>query len=584
MSTPINPPSHGPEIEEFRGEFFHPDRRLTAIGSGSIGAKAGGLAFIDGFLRSKLRSEVFEPFDVSIPSMTVVRTDVFDAFLERNALRNLAYSESPSDVIAQAFQKAALPTEILGDLHRLIEKVHTPLAIRSSSMLEDALNHPFAGVYVTKMIPNNQPSPEVRFQKLMEAMKLVYASTFSRSAKSYIKAIGRSPDDEKMAVIIQEVVGSRHGERFYPTVSGIAKSYNFYPVGRSKPEDGMASLALGLGKTIVDGGTCWTYSPEYPAIGAPVGSGGELAQQTQTEFWAVNVGKPPAYDPIKETEYLRQLSISEAEADGTLGSIASVYEAQEDRISIGLARKGPRVLNFAGLLVLKELPFNDVIRSLLSISAEVLGAAVEIEFAATLDPGRFGFLQIRPMVVPSGQVDISEEDMKGPGVLLASEHVLGNGIIENIRDIVYVKPHAFEAKHTPRISLELDKVNRELLDQGRPYVLIGFGRWGSSDPWLGIPVEWGQVCGAKVIVEAMGPEMNVELSQGSHFFHNLSSFEVCYFSVPYSSEYVINWEWLDRQKSERETPFVRHVVSPSPLVIKVDGRHGRGVIGIPRAL
>ena len=272
--------------------------------------------------------------------MTVIRTDVFDAFLERNALTDLAYSESGNDVIAQAFQKALLPMEILGDLRRLIEKVHTPLAIRSSSMLEDALNHPFAGVYFTKMIPNNQPSPDVRFQKLMEAIKLVYASTFSKSAKDYLKAIRRSPTDEKMAVIIQEVVGLRHADRFYPNVSGIAKSYNFYPIGRSRPEDGMASLALGLGKTIVDGGMCWTYSPAYPGISAPSASAGELMEQTQSEFWAVNMGKPPAYDPIKETEYLLQPNLSDAEADGTLSHIASVYDVQDDRISIGLDRRG----------------------------------------------------------------------------------------------------------------------------------------------------------------------------------------------------------------------------------------------------
>jgi hypothetical protein len=490
MNKPNKKPSYGKDIQEFRGEFFDPDRRLTSIGSGSIGAKASGLAFMDDILGSKLEDGISERIQVSIPSFTVIRTDVFDAFLKQNALSEMAYSESANDVIAQAFQKATLPAEILGDLRRLIEKVHTPLAIRSSSMLEDALNHPFAGVYITKMIPNNQPSADVRFQKLMEAIKLVYASTFSKSAKDYIKAIKRSPYDEKMAVIIQEVVGSRHADRFYPNVSGIAKSYNFYPMSGSKPEDGMASLALGLGKTIVDGGLCWTYSPAYPRIGAPVASGGDLMEQTQTEFWAVNMGKPPAYDPIKETEYLRQLSLSDAEADGTLSHIASVYDIQEDRMSIGLNREGPRVLNFAGLLALQQVPFNHVVRSLLRVSQEALGAPVEIEFAATFDPHRFGFLQVRPMAVPSGQVDIPERELKGKSVLLASENVLGNGIIETIQDIVYVKPEGFEAKLTPRIAMELETVNRGLLDKGRPYVLIGFGRWGSSDSWGGIPVEW----------------------------------------------------------------------------------------------
>ena len=583
MDKPTRRPLREQDIPEFRGEFFDPDRRLTSIGSGSIGAKASGLAFIQDVLRPQSNAPDSGPIQVSIPSLTVIRTDVFDAFMRRNALDDLAYSESGNDVIAQAFQKALLPAEILGDLRRLIEKVHTPLAIRSSSMLEDALNHPFAGVYATKMIPNNQPSPDLRFQKLMEAVKLVYASTFSKSAKDYLKAIKRSPRDEKMAVIIQEVVGSRHADRFYPNVSGIAKSYNFYPIAHSKPEDGMASLALGLGKTIVDGETCWTYSPTYPAIGTPVASAGDLMEQTQTEFWAVNMGKPPAYDPLKETEYLTKLSLSDAEGDGTLRHIASVYDVQEDRLSTGLDREGPRVLNFAGVLGLKRVPLNDVIRSLLTRSEEALGAPVEIEFAATFDPHRFGFLQVRPMVVPGEKIDIAEEELKGESVLLASENVLGNGIIETIRDIVYIKPQEFEAKHSPRIALELETVNRELLDKGRPYVLIGFGRWGSSDPWGGIPVEWGQVCGAKVIVEATRPSMNFELSQGSHFFHNLSSFEVCYFCVPYSGPYSIDWEWLGRQKAEEETTFVRHIALRAPLQVKVDGRSGRGVIRAPRS-
>ena len=315
---------------------------------------------------------------------------------------------------------------------------------------------------------------------------------------------------------------------------------------------------------------------------APFASAGDLVEQSQSDFWAVNMGKPPAYDPIKETEYLQQLNLSDAEADDTLSHVASVFDAQEERISMGLSRPGPRVLNFAGLLVLNDLPLNDVISSLLRISQEALGAPVEIEFAATFDPHRFGFLQVRPMVVPSEEIAITEEELKAKDVFLASKNVLGNGIIETIRDIVYVKPQEFEVKDTPRIALELETVNRELLDKGRPYVLIGFGRWGSSDSSAGIPVEWGQVCGAKVIVEATGPTLRAELSQGSHFFHNLSSFEVCYFSVPDSGEYSVDWAWLDRQRSEQETRFIRHVVLPTPLQIKVDGRSGRGVIRAPR--
>ncbi len=571
-------PSPDQHIKEFRRNLFDANLRVSMIGSGAMGGKASGLAFINDVLVSKFKDTGSTQFEVNIPSFTVIGTDIFDEFLKRNNLRDLATSETDDDVIGHEFQKAPLPAEILGDLRGLIEKVHTPLAIRSSSLLEDAMYQPFAGVYSTKMIPNNQPSPDIRFQKLLEAVKLVYASTFSKSAKDYLRGIGRSSQDEKMAVIIQEVVGLRHADRFYPNLSGVARSYNFYSMGRSRPEDGVASLALGLGKTIVDGGKCWTYSPAYPNISPPYASAAELMKQTQTEFWAVNMGKPPAYDPIRETEYLLPLNLAEAEADGTLSGLASVYDMQSDRISMGLMREGPRVLNFAELLVLKEIPLNDIVRSLLCVSQEALGTAVEIEFAVTFNPHRLGFLQVRPMVVSSDQVDIAESELKGENVLIASKKVLGNGTMDTIRDIVYVRPEHFEAKHTPRIASELEVINRRMLDEGKPYLLIGFGRWGSSDPWLGIPVNWGQVCGARVIVEATRPTMDIELSQGAHFFHNLSSFQVGYFCVPYNGEYGIDWEWLAKQNGEEESLFVRHVVADDPLRVRIDGRTGLGVI------
>lgn len=575
-------PSINAHIQAFRRNFFDADRPLALIGSGSIGGKATGLAFIHDVLVSKFKSGDFPGFEINIPTFAVIGTDVFDAFLEQNTLTELAHSEAGDDVIALGFLHAPLPAEILGDLRGLIEKVHTPLAIRSSSLLEDALYQPFAGVYTTKMIPNNQPSPDVRFHKLMEAIKLVYASAFAKAAKDYIRGTGRSPYDEKMAVIIQEVVGLRHADRFYPNVSGVARSYNFYSMGRSKPNDGVASLALGLGKTIVDGGKCWTYSPAYPGISPPFSSASELLEQTQTEFWAVNMGKPPAYDPTKETEYLELLGIGDAAADGTLDHIASVYDAQADRLTIGAMREGPKVLNFAGTLALKDSPLNDIIRSLLVVSQDALESAVEIEFAVTFNPHRLGFLQVRPMVVSSDRVEVTDDDMQKAGILLASMSVLGNGATETIRDVVYIKPETFAARHTPQIASELEVVNRKLLEENRPYLLIGFGRWGSSDPWLGIPVQWGQVCGARVIVEATRPGMDIELSQGAHFFHNLSSFQVCYFCVPYAGKYEINWRWLAGQKPESETNFIRHVALSAPLCVKVDGRSGRGVVSLPR--
>lgn len=571
--------SAGDALSPFNREFFDPQRPISRMGGGSVGGKAQGLAFIHRFLASELNSSHFPQIAVNIPHLTVLCTDVFDAFMQRNGLYEIAYSDAPDERIAHAFQKGHLPAEVIGDLRRLIAQVRTPLAIRSSSMLEDAMYEPFAGIYGTKMIPNNQSDTDTRFRKLVEAIKFVYASTYFKAAKDYLQATGHRIEEEKMAVIIQEVVGRRHGERFYPEISGVARSFNYYPAGRARPEQGVVNLALGLGKTIVDGGISWVYSPAYPKVNPPYGSVGELLKQTQIEFWAVNMGKPPAYDPIRETEYLLKLHLEDAEEDNTLRYVASTLDAQSGRIAIGTGPPGARILTFAPLLVLNELPLNELIKSLLALCQNAAGAPVEIEFAITLKPpARFGFLQVRPMVVSQEEVEISAEEMRGANVLAASEKALGNGIYESIRDVVYVRPERFESRFTPRIVQELEQINKKLVAEKRPYLLIGFGRWGSSDPWLGIPVEWGQVAGAKAIVEAMLENMNVELSQGSHFFHNLSSFKVSYFSVPHSGGYPIRWEWLEQQESAAEMEFVRHVCLPSPLTVKVDGRSGRGVI------
>lgn len=562
-------------LVRFDRNFFDPEKRLTYIGGGSPGGKAQGLIFINATL---FDAAAFPEIPVNIPRFTVLRTDVFDAFMEKNALADIAHSDAADDRIAHAFQKADFPVQYIGDLRALVASLKTPVAVRSSSMLEDALHEPFAGIYATKMIPNNQPDIDTRFRKLIEAIKFVYASTFFKAAKDYRNATGRGPSDEKMAVIVQEVVGQRHQDRYYPEVSGVARSYNFYPLGKTRPEDGVVSLALGLGKTIVDGGRCWTYSPSRPKANPPYGSAAEWLKQTQTQFWAVTMGKPPAYDPIKETEYLLEASLTDAERDNTLKLLASTYDGQSERIMPGTSGSGPRILTFAPLLVLNELPLNPLIQSLLSVCEQAVGSAVEIEFAMTLKPVRFGFLQVRPMHVSDERIILAENEMTGDDLLLASEQVLGNGGIDTLRDVVYVRPEQFDAKFTPKIAAEIEAINRALVEAGRPYLLIGFGRWGSSDSWLGTPVQWGQISGAKVIVEATLPNMDIDMSQGAHFFHNISSFRVSYFSVKHSGKYQIDWTWLDAQESLTKTQFVRHVKLSTPLAVKVDGRTGKGVI------
>jgi hypothetical protein len=576
------------DLPEFNRHFWDGTFRFTRIGTGALGGKAHGLVVIKDLLDGTIDHGKYPDFEVNVPTMAVIATDFFDEFMVQNRLGELNVEELTDARIAHAFQRADLPAELVGDLRALITQVHTPLAVRSSSLLEDALERPFAGVYATKMIPNNQFDPDVRFRRLVEAVKFVYASTFFREAREYIRTTGSRPEQEKMAVIIQEVVGLRHNDRFYPDVAGVARSYNFYPMPPARPEEGVLSLALGLGKTIVDGGISWTVSPAYPKKPPPFASVRDILRGTQTEFWAVNMGKAPAYDPVSEVEYLLRATLADAEKDEVLRFLASTYDAARDSLVPGIGARGPRVLDFAPLLVWEQFPVNGVVQCLLRAAEKAIGAKVEIEFALTFhseqgnNRARLGFLQVRPLLVSGEMVEVSTADLSAADAIVASEMVMGNGVVDGIEDIVFVKPETFSPTLTPSIAQEIARFNRELLDQGRPYLLIGFGRWGSSHSSLGIPVDWSQISGARAIVESTLPEMNIELSQGSHFFHNLSSFRASYFMVPHDREYGINWAWLNRQPVAGETSMVRHVKTSQPLSIKVDGRTARGVVLGPR--
>ena len=595
-AIPTLPRSHAPTLPIttlpittlpiFNRSFFASDAVASRIGEGGVGGKAAGLLRMRDALRSELPAGGVAGFTISIPRFVVIATDVFDAFLARNDLREISAGELADDRIALAFQRAALPAEVLGDLRALVDEVHSPLAVRSSSLLEDALGRPFAGIYETKMIPNHAPAADLRFHRLLEAIKFVYASTYFRAARSYRRACGIADDSEKMAVVVQEVVGERHGDHFYPHLSAVVRSYSFYPTGRARPEHGVASLAVGLGKTIVDGGICWSYSPRYPRTPPPFGSVRRMLQETQTRFWAIAMDSAPKYDPTAETEYLRECDLNDADYDDVLRWVASTYDAGADRLRPGTGSEGPRVVDFAPLLQLKELPLNDALKSLLEIAQSALASDVEIELAAVLPvragvAPRIGLLQARGLVAPEEAIEIDAPWRADAGVLLTSERALGNGVVESVRDIVYVVPETFDARHTRRIAAELERWNRMLIDEQRPYLLIGFGRWGSADPWLGVPVTWGQVSGARAIVEAPVAGLHVEPSQGSHFFHNLSSLGVFYFTVSDRDD-AVAWDWLRAQPVVAETELLRHVRIGAPLLMRVDGRASRGVIHYDR--
>jgi len=573
---------HAPQVPPFHRQA-DPRPPITRIGGGALGGKAAGLV---GLHRDLLERFPTGPdsrgFQVGIPAFTVLTTDFFDRFMLQNGLYEVVEEAPPDDRIAHHFMQAELPVDLTGDLRHLIAQTHHPLAVRSSGLLEDAADSPFAGIYATKMIPNNQPDTDSRFRRLVEAIKFVYASTFFAAARAYRQAVGCGPRDEKMAVMIQDVAGRTRNNRHYPIASGVARSVNFYPQGPARPEEGVVDLALGLGKSIVDGGRVWSYSPAHPRAVPPFGSTADWLKETQRRFWAVNMGRPNAANPLEEAEFLSHLELEAADYDDTLKRVASTYDAASDRIQAGVAMPGPRIITFAPILQVGLMPLNALLEDLLELGKRVTGSPVEMEFAVdwgtdSRQPAVFSLLQIRPLAVSEAEITVTEAELESPGRLLSTATALGNGLIDDIQDIVYLPRETFDFKHSQKIAAELADLNGSLLRQQRPFLLMGFGRWGSSDPWLGVPVNWGQISGTRAIVESTPAGAHVDLSQGSHFFHNLTNLKILYFSIRYGRDFL-DWEWLDAHPAIMETAYLRHLRLEKPLLLKVDGRTRQGVI------
>ncbi|MBN1334381.1 MAG: hypothetical protein JXB39_00310 [Deltaproteobacteria bacterium] len=564
-----------------RTVFSEGGERFGVVGSGSLGGKARGLMDVADVLADRFPPGRFPGVTVEIPRMVVLSTSFFDAFMEVNHLGDLDVGSLSDDRIAHAFVRGEIPPRYVGDLRGIAEAARAPLAVRSSSLLEDALDHPLAGVYATKMTPNHQPDADTRFRRLAEAVKFVLASTFFADARRYRASLPGPLPEEKMGVVIQEVVGDRRNDRYYPTISGVGRSWNFYPSGHARPEDGVLDLALGLGKTIVDGGRAWSICPAWPRTPPPWKTMGELVKHTQTRFWAVHMGRTPAHDPMRETEWLVEADLSDADYDNTLRYVASTWDPERDRLLPTVSVPGARVIDFAPILQLGSTPLLEVVREILEVAREHVQAAAEVEFAAVLDrrmgvPLRLGFLQVRPMAVVHEPVEVPDTLLSGPGLLLVSSRALGNGVRDDIRDVVWLDPDAFERPRTQEMTREIEGVNASLVREGRPYLLLGFGRWGTTDPWYGVPVDWSQISGARVVVEAALPEGEADLSQGSHFFHNMTAFQVMYLAV--RRDEPIDWSWLAAQPEIARGRFVRHVRCARPLQVRVDGRSGRGVV------
>ena len=582
-------------VAVFQRERFDQYSNFARIGDGSLGGKGRGLAFLDRMIK-KVREEEIEHADLlHIPKTLVLCTDIFDEFMETNDLYGIAMSDISDEEMLACFLRGRLPHRLLADLEVFIDVVKSPLAIRSSSLLEDSHYQPFAGIYSTYMIPYDEDK-YCRLEMLSNAIKSVYASVYFRGSKDYMTATSNVIDQEKMAVILQEVVGRQYGTRFYPNVSGVARSVNYYPIGEEKAEEGTVSLAMGLGKYIVDGGTSLRVCPYHPTQVLQMSEMEIALRDTQTSFFALetnlkkdeNGNKEKALFQVDDGFNLVKVPVRDAEKDGSLQWICSTYDPVDQCIYDGFYEgRNRKLISFAGVLQNGVWPMPELLQLVLKLGQAEMQRPVEIEFACNINPdksGDFYLLQIRPMVDNRMQLDENLADIPDEQCLLRSHNAIGHGIITDICDIVYVKTSE-EAHYTPgwnpQIAEEVERINRTLLQEDRKCILIGPGRWGSSDPWLGIPVKWPNISSAQVIVEAGLANFQVDPSQGTHFFQNLTSFGVGYLTLGGTQD-TFDRAWLDTQPAVWESPLIRHVRCTTPLHIKMDGLHGIGVVEKPQ--
>ncbi|MDJ0763289.1 MAG: PEP/pyruvate-binding domain-containing protein [Myxococcota bacterium] len=576
-------------VSEFSSGTFEGESGFVRIGSGSLGGKGRGLAFINTMLETYRIDTHIPKTRIFVPPTAVLATGVFDQFVKASGLASVVLGESSDKEMVGAVLDARLPAEVIEQLRVFLSRVRYPLAVRSSSLLEDASYQPFAGIYRTYMIPNNHESPERRLQELLSAVKLVYASTFMAQAKSYLEHTPNRLEEEKMAVVIQQIVGRRREEYVYPDVAGVARSHNAYSVAGLKPEDGIVSIALGLGKTVVDGGRALRFSPRRPMAMSDLWTPRDYLNNAQREFFALNLYDPgPNWRDCAETSpNLVSLGLDMAAKHGIFDIVGSVFSPKESQLHHGSTGPGVKLITMAGLLKDDQFNLAAGIDFLLKIGSASLSCPVEIEFAANIRKDRdplleLAFLQIRPMVIDSGGEDIDISNLAPENAICISRQALGHGEFQRVQDLVYVRQDTFNRALTQEIADEIGTVNEVLRQAERPYVLIGPGRWGSADRSLGIPVLWSQISHVSCIVETDLKDLRVSPSQGSHFFQNITSFGVGYFTVNFGeSAGVLDMQWLDSQDAKTETDHVRHLRFEHPLDIAVDSRSGIGVIMKP---
>ena len=569
-------------VAVFRRDRFDRYSNFARIGEGSLGGKGRGLAFIDNIVKHHPELNQFDNATVMIPKTVVLCTDLFEEFMDHNNLYQLALSDADDAVILDAFRRATLPASLEGDILTFIEATSSPIAVRSSSLLEDSHYQPFAGIYNTYMVPLLDNRHRM-LSMLYDAIKGVYASVFFKDSKAYMQATRNVIDQEKMAVILQEVVGRQYGDRYYPSMSGVGRSLNYYPIGDERAEEGIVNLALGLGKYIVDGGQTLRICPHHPGKVLQMSDTEMALRETQTRFYALDLKNMGENFSVDDAFNLLKLSVREADKDGALQHLASTYNLTDQVIYPGVYPDGRKIISFVGVLEHDVVPLPHLLREVLRLGQEAMRRPVEIEFAVEIDATTrscvFYLLQIRPMVDVKSDVHINLSEIRPETILLQSNNALGHGQMDDITDVVYVKTDGYNAGNNPLIAEEISRINAKFLDRGEHYVLVGPGRWGSSDSWLGIPVKWPNISAARIIVEAGLTNYRVDPSQGTHFFQNLTSFGVGYFTInDFNGDGVYNRAALDALPAVEETAHVRHVRFPQTLAIKVDGKKKLGYV------
>ncbi len=570
------------KVVNFDESVMIDESNVVSFAGGSHGGKGRGLAFVSTLIYSFELGRLLPGINIRTPVTAIVGTDEFDQFMETNLLWEVVSHEKDFTVLQKQFLAGTLSDELEQKLRVFIRLNTKPLAVRSSSLFEDSLSQPFSGIFGTYLLPNNHPDPEVRLMQLIGAIKLVFSSIYSDNSRIYFEAVNYKIEQEKMAVVIQAVVGNRYGDIFYPHISGTAQSFNFYPVASMTTHDGFAVAAVGLGQYVLDGERAFRFSPSYPAL--DIVSINDIMRYSQTEFYAVNLAQSEIDLLLGENAGLVKLDISRSESDGTLTHSASVYSLDNDTLNPGLGSPGPRVVNFANILKYDYIPLAHTLKTVLEVVREAFGAPVEIEYAVDLtkdEEGKatFYLLQIKPLVGSGAGYSIDPESVYTDETLLVSRKSMGNGLVEGITDIIYVEPETFDNLKTNEMAAEIDAINRQMLAEGRKYVLIGPGRWGTKDRFLGIPVEWPQISNARIIVEVSMPNFHIDASQGSHFFHNVTSMRIGYLAVnEATAEGVIMWDRLREMPEVGKGTWFRHVRFPNPLVIRMDGKIGMAVI------